>query len=207
MTTRRTGESWFEDLLEVGHTLGAAAWFGGQLFATVGLHPAVEVLSDPTERTKVIDEAWRRFRPYANAGLALAGLSSATWALRPVDQPPPELAGLGNFNLACTAGTLAAAAASGYFGKKIADATPQARTPIATATRPAGETPAQVAQAQTWLAVSEALALAFGIGLLVSSALLSKQTRGEEQRRGEGQTWGDRLGRGAQPGLPTRLAG
>lgn len=168
-----------EQAAEVGQQLGAAAWFGGQLFATTGLHPGVQVLSDRGERTKVIDEAWRRYRPYGMAGLWLAKASTAVraWlAFRaPEGERPTALAAL---NVACAAGAVGAAWTAGLLGKRIADASPGASTPITTATEPADETPARAQEAQRWLAVTEGLALGFGVGLVVTSALLTRARGG-----------------------------
>ncbi len=175
MRGQSTAERVLEQVAEVGQQLGAAAWFGGQLFATTGLHPGVQVLSDRGERTKVIDEAWRRYRPYGMAGLWLAKASTAVrtyLAFRePQERRPAALAAL---NFACGVGSVAAASASGYLGKRIAQASPGAATPITTATQPADETPASAQEAQRWLAVTEGLALAFGVGLVVTSALLAR---------------------------------
>lgn len=53
--------------------IGLALWWGGTAMGTLAMNPAVEVLDDPEERGKMVDEGWARFQPYAAAGL-LAGL-------------------------------------------------------------------------------------------------------------------------------------
>lgn len=183
-----------EQVAQVGQQLGAAAWFGGQLFATTGLHPGVQVLSDRGERTKVIDEAWRRYRPYGTAGLCLAKASTVLRTYlhvrAPDDRRPTALVAL---NFACAAGTVAAASAAAYLGKRIATASPGAATPITTATQPSDETPARAQEAQRWLGVSEGLALGFGVGLVVTSALLEGGDRGRALA-GDGH-------RAAEPGI------
>lgn len=40
---------------------GIAAILGGNLFARVGMHPALRGVSDPAERGRVVNAAWRRY--------------------------------------------------------------------------------------------------------------------------------------------------
>jgi uncharacterized membrane protein len=43
------------------HELGLAGLLGGNLFGRLALHPAVERISDPSERGEVVNAAWRRY--------------------------------------------------------------------------------------------------------------------------------------------------
>jgi len=52
------------------HDIGLAAILGGNLFARVGMHPAVAEVSDPRERGKVVNCAWARYGVVNGAGLA-----------------------------------------------------------------------------------------------------------------------------------------
>ena len=202
MGQQSTAARLLEQAAGVGQQLGAAAWFGGQLFATTGLHPGVQVLADRGERTKVIDEAWHRYRPYATAGLWLAKASTALRAYLLTREPdgsrPTALVAL---NLACAAGAVASASAAAYLGKRIASASPDAATPITTATEPSDETPPRAQEAQRWLGVSEGLALAFGVGLVVTSALLDRAERGDAGTYGGRRVAEPRFGGGRQPGI------
>lgn len=54
------------------HDLGLAVWFGGSLMGILAVNPAVEVLDDPEERGKMVDEAWARFQPFGALGLLTA---------------------------------------------------------------------------------------------------------------------------------------
>ena len=65
------------------HDVGVGAIIGGNLFARVGLHPAVGKLSDPRERGVVVNESWRRFGT-VNA-LALTAIVSG-WAGARLDE-------------------------------------------------------------------------------------------------------------------------
>ena len=58
------------------HNLGVAAGFGGSLFGQMAMHPAMESISEDSERGELLHNAWRNFSPVNAAGLALVGL---TW--------------------------------------------------------------------------------------------------------------------------------
>lgn len=61
------------------HDIGLAAIIGGNLFARVGMHPAVAEIEDPRERGKVVNAAWRRYGTVNSLGLAaiIAGWAGA----------------------------------------------------------------------------------------------------------------------------------
>jgi hypothetical protein len=50
--------------------LGMAALLGGNLFARVAMHPAVEGVCTPEERGKVVNAAWRRYGTVNSLSLA-----------------------------------------------------------------------------------------------------------------------------------------
>jgi uncharacterized membrane protein len=43
------------------HDLGLAGLLGGNLFGRLALHPSVTEISDPAERGKLVNSAWRRY--------------------------------------------------------------------------------------------------------------------------------------------------
>jgi hypothetical protein len=49
---------------------GLAAILGGNLFARAGMHPALRGVSDPAERGKVVNAAWRRYGTIESLSLA-----------------------------------------------------------------------------------------------------------------------------------------
>lgn len=61
------------------HDVGLAAILGGNLFARVGMHPAVATVTDPRERGEVVNSAWRRYGAVNALGLAavVAGWAGA----------------------------------------------------------------------------------------------------------------------------------
>jgi hypothetical protein len=50
--------------------IGIALLFGGNLFGRRAMHPALEWVSSPEERGKVVNEAWRRYGVFNSLGLA-----------------------------------------------------------------------------------------------------------------------------------------
>ena len=52
------------------HDLGLAGLLGGTLFGRLALHPSVTAISDPRERGKVVNAAWRRYGVVNALGLA-----------------------------------------------------------------------------------------------------------------------------------------
>src|SRR5918912_2870967 len=43
------------------HDVGLAGMLGGNLFGRLAMHPSVTEISDPAERGKVVNAAWRRY--------------------------------------------------------------------------------------------------------------------------------------------------
>lgn len=69
------------------HDVGLGALIGGNLFARVGMHPAVGQIGDERERGKVVNEAWRRYGTVN--GLALAAVVGG-WAGARADEARPS---------------------------------------------------------------------------------------------------------------------
>src|SRR5688572_2357729 len=61
------------------HDLGLGAIVGGNLFARIGMHPAVAAITNPRERGEVVNGAWRRYGTVNSLSLAalLAGWGGA----------------------------------------------------------------------------------------------------------------------------------
>jgi len=59
------------------HDLGLAGLLGGNLYGRLALHPSVTQISDPAERGKVVNAAWRRYGAVNSLSLAAV---AAGWA-------------------------------------------------------------------------------------------------------------------------------
>jgi hypothetical protein len=55
------------------HDAGLAGLLGGHLFARLALHPSVTEISDPGERGRVVNAAWRRYGTINSLSLAAIG--------------------------------------------------------------------------------------------------------------------------------------
>jgi hypothetical protein len=60
------------------HELGLAATFGGILFGQTGLNSSASVVSDPNERSKVMNKGWQVFAVPKTVGLIT---TAATWLI------------------------------------------------------------------------------------------------------------------------------
>jgi len=63
------------------HDLGLAGLLGGNLFGRHALHPSVTEISDPAERGKVVNAAWRRYGTVNS--LSLLAVTAGWFAGRP----------------------------------------------------------------------------------------------------------------------------
>lgn len=70
------------------HDVGLGAIIGGNLFARVGMHPAVAKIADPRERGKVVNDAWRR---YGTVNTAALGAIVVGWAGARLDEASPAM--------------------------------------------------------------------------------------------------------------------
>src|ERR1700750_1453667 len=67
------------------HDLGLAGLLGGNLFGRLALHPSVTEISDPAERGKVVNAAWRRYGTVNT--LSLLAVSTGWLRAAPLDEP------------------------------------------------------------------------------------------------------------------------
>src|SRR3712207_3157032 len=52
------------------HDIGLAGLLGGNLYGRLALHPSVAEISDPAERGKLVNAAWRRYGTIQTLSLA-----------------------------------------------------------------------------------------------------------------------------------------
>jgi hypothetical protein len=149
------------------HDLGAAALFGGNLFARVGMHPALRDISAPRERGLVVNHAWRRYGTVNSVSL-LAVLSG--WALARRDEASNRMLSASERRLAkakdVAAGAVAVTGlASALGGVLFARMEPKGAVALADGTSPTAETPEREARAKR-------IVSALGAAELVSSGAL-----------------------------------
>lgn len=157
------------------HDVGTAVWFGGTLMGTLAMNPAVEVLDDPEERGKMVDEGWALFQPWAAAGLLGALISHV--ALRrsgPADASSCyKTAAVAKDLLMVSA--LVSSVASMALGEYAMHQEPDAYTPIEDATTPTAGTDYDTAQAQSGLTIASWVQLISGVGILIAGAVMADE--------------------------------
>src|SRR4051812_28125934 len=72
------------------HDVGLAGLLGGNLFGRLALHPSVTEISDPAERGKVVNAAWRRYGTVQTVSLVAV---AAGWLGARADEAAPRRLG------------------------------------------------------------------------------------------------------------------
>ena len=153
--------------------IGTAVWFGGTLMGCVALNPAVEVLDDPEERGKMVDEGWARFQPWGAAGLAAAMVTHVIMRRNPPRRPSQKYVNVARLKDALMLSAGVSSLASMALGEYAVNAEPDAYTPIEQADKPNEDTPEDAEKAQGGLTVASWATLLSGVGILVTGALLA----------------------------------
>jgi len=123
------------------HDVGVGALVGGNLFARVGMHPALREVSDPRERGSVTNLAWRRYG--AVNWLALASIL-AGWGGARLDEASPRMLSRRERKLAlakdAAVGAVAATGlAASVLGMRFARMKPKGGVPLADGSTTASE--------------------------------------------------------------------
>ena len=158
---------------KVVHDLGLATWFGGSVFGILALNPAVEVLDDPEERGKMVDEGWARFQPYGALGLLGALVGHIIMRRNPPRRPTQTYKTTALVQDFLLVGALVSSAASVALGEYADHQEPDAYTPVESATTPNEDTPEETVRAQKGLSLTSWAQLVTGVGLFVCSAILA----------------------------------
>jgi hypothetical protein len=135
----------------VAQDVGVALLLGGNVFGRRAMHPALEWVSSPEERGKVVNEAWRRYGTFNSIGLA--GVVGG-WALERAEYPDP----LRDLAVAAVAVTGIASAVEGVrFGRSA----PGGAVPLKSGSEPSGATPSVAVRSKRLLnALGQASAIA-----------------------------------------------
>ena len=152
------------------HELGLAATFGGILFGETGLGKSVKVLPNQTDRSRVIEQAWKTYSVPSTIGLVTA---AATWFIgrtafsgRFMGRKMRRLILSKDVALGVT---LASGLAAQFVGRKLSDEQP---FPVETNGRPSEGAPEQVVRLSRLARVLGFLELiGAGTTLVLTSAL------------------------------------
>ncbi len=165
----------------IAHDVGLAGLLGGSLFGRLALHPSVTEISDPRERGKVVNAAWRRYGTVNSLSLAAvlagwAGARAGEAGDRRLTPAGRRLARAKDVLVGCVALTGAAGAVQGM---RFARAAPHGAVPLRDGDHAAPEATRNQKSAKRSLNALGAASLA---GELALVAVHAASTR-EEARR------------------------
>ena len=174
------------------HDIGLAALLGGNLFGRLAMHPALERISDKSERGEVVNAAWRRYGTVNS--LALAALVGG-WLPAPLGEARArnlnarEAALVRAKNVAVGA-VVVTGVASAVAGVRFGQSAPGGAVPMQTGTDTAVETPRKAARTKRVLnALGRASALSEIALVAINSALAQENFRNPSARRVLRRRW------------------
>ena len=178
------------------HDLGLAAWFGGTLAGAVAINGAAADVPDRNQRLRVANAGWARWTPLNLAAIAahLVGGAGLLLANRRRVTEQRGVASSTVAKLALTGAALGVTAYSRALGQKLDQAD---GTPVEGGTDPAADTPADVAEIQRQLKVTQWVIPALTGGIAVLTAVHGEQQRPDQQVAGRLQKSAQLLGMGS----------
>jgi hypothetical protein len=164
------------------HDVGLALWSGGSTMGAVGVNGAATA-AKPRERLRVAGEGWSRWTPAHIGAIAAYGIGSLglTWGNRGRLRSQRGVASLAAAKTVLTAAALAADAYADILGRRAGKA---GDVPVAGATEPTTETPAEVASTLKRLRVIQWVVPALTGALVVLSARMGEQQQPHAVARG-----------------------
>jgi hypothetical protein len=157
--------------------LGLAGLLGGNLFGRLALHPSVVEISDPAERGKVVNAAWRRYGTVSS--LSLAALASG-WAGARLDEAANKRLSPVERRLAFAKDGLVAlvalgGAASAVSGVQFSKAAPGGAVPLTDGDHAAPDASAEARRLKQRLNALGAATLAAEVALVAVNAALAQE--------------------------------
>lgn len=159
-----------------GHHIAFGALLGGNLFARFAMHPAVRELSDPRERGKLVNAAWRRYGVVNSLSLLslAAAYAPARFGEARADLLSPRERKIVRGKDIALASVFATGIASGLQGMRFARMEPNGAVPLADGNTAAPEAPERETKAKRTLNLLGAANLAAVFGLAAADATLSQ---------------------------------
>jgi hypothetical protein len=162
-----------QDVNQMLHNVGMAAWVGGALFGRVAHNPSLSRISSRAERGAVTNAAWNAYNVVNAPALTAVGLGHLGGRLTELrsshlsDRERPFVRAMDAFTaIGVTTGVLSA-----IQGARLARQAPGGAVPVETGTQPAPETPAAAARIQNSLNVLGLVNVASGVGLVAAAGL------------------------------------
>jgi hypothetical protein len=159
------------------HDIGLAGLLGGNLFGRLALHPSVTAISDPAERGKLVNAAWRRYGTINT--LSLLAVTSGWLGARAneagdsrLSAPERRLARAKDVLVGVVA---AAGLATATQGIRFARTAPGGAVPLEDGDHAAPSASAEARRAKRRLNALGAMSLAAEVGLVAVNAALNQQ--------------------------------
>jgi hypothetical protein len=162
-----------QDVNQVLHNTGMAAWVGGALFGRVALNPSLARIASHAERGAVANAAWNAYNVVNAASLAAVGMGHIGGRLTELrssnlsDRERPVVRAMDAF----TAAGVITGALSAVQGARLARQAAGGAVAADTGTKPAPETPAHAARIQRSPDVLGLVNIASGLGLVAAAGL------------------------------------
>ncbi|HEY2635751.1 MAG TPA: hypothetical protein VGI54_00065 [Solirubrobacteraceae bacterium] len=152
------------------HDLGLAGLLGGNLFGRLAFHPAVAEISDPAERGRVVNAAWRRYGTVNSLSLlAVAGPWVAD-RLSSGDEGSGRDHALARVQDGLLAATALSGLATGFVGMRFARRAPHGAVPLQDGSTPAPTASAGAAKLKRALNALGAVNAVAELGLVAVNA-------------------------------------
>jgi hypothetical protein len=162
-----------QDVNQVVHNVGMAAWVGGNMFGRFAHNPSLRRISSHPERGAVANAAWNGYNAINGASLAAVGAGHVAGRLTELRgsnlsaREKPLVRAMDVF----TATGVLTGLVTGIQGMRLARQAPGGAVPVETGARPAPETPEGARRIQRSINVLGAVNLLSGVGLVASTGL------------------------------------
>jgi hypothetical protein len=165
-----------QDVAQVAHDVGLAAWLGGSMFGRIAHNPSLRLISSPAERGQVANAAWNSYNVVNAVGLGSA--AAAYVAARLTELQPDNLTAREQVLVVTMDVVMSTAVvsgiANGVLGAALARQAPQGAVPVQTGTEPSVATPPRAARIQRAIGVLGAVNIASGVLLTGANALFRR---------------------------------
>ncbi len=165
-----------QDVAQVAHDVGLAAWLGGAMFGKFAHNPSLRLISSHSQRGQVANAAWNGYNAVNALGLGSAAV--AYFAARKTELSGRNLSdreqSLATGMDVLMATSVATGIANGLLGASLARQAPDGAVPVETGTVPAVETPPRAARIQRAIGVFGTLNIVSGMLLVAGNALFRR---------------------------------
>ena len=162
-----------QDVNQVVHNVGMAAWVGGTLFGRVAHNPSLTRISSHAERGAVANAAWNTYNVVnlvSATAVGLGHLAARLTELRRSNLSERERPLVRAMDVLTVTGVVTGVL-SAIQGARLAKQAPGGAVPVETGTRPAADTPPAARRIQRSIDVIGLVNLLSGIGLVASTGL------------------------------------